>query len=343
LINITTEILEKYARLDDKETNSGIVILEEKPGISFYEKAVKSIVSLEETLDFLEKNALFYKGYKNQRGVIGATGAISWELKKDRTYELISYRPKDRWGEERLVDNDSVKEIDNKFPLTFDNFDYINKHNRLIPSSPCPVLYGIRGDKPKELIEAKSYIKSEKQSGWLLFESNQGTDDHLQKKKVNNIKRYESVITEGKVDKEPVTIKGGHVIFSIHDSTGSIDCACYEPTKQFRDVIRQLTFDDEIEVYGGVRKEPLTVNLEKIRLINLADKIVKVENPVCPKCGKHMKSIGKNQGYKCKKCGIKSDKAKIKKIDREIKTGFYEVPVCARRHLSKPLKRMNRP
>jgi len=343
IINITKKTLKKHARLDDRNTNSGFVIFDKKPGISFYRKAVKSIVSIEESLNFLDENAVFYKGYKNKRGIIGATGAVSWEPKYDKTYELISYRPKHRWGKKRIVQDESVKEIDKMFPSTFDNFDHKNKHNRLVPSSPCPVLYGIRGDKFQQLIEAKYHIKSEKTEGWLLFESNQGTDDHLQEKNVNEIQRYESVIVRGKIDKKPTTINGGHVIFSIKDSTVSIDCAGYEPTKEFRNLIRNLIVDDEVKVYGGVRKKPLTINLEKIEIINLSNKIIKVENPVCPKCGKHMKSIGKEQGYKCKKCGIKSYKAKMRRLDRKIKTGLYEVPVCARRHLSKPLKRIDLP
>ena len=66
-----------------------------------------------------------------------------------------------------------------------------------------------------------------------------------------------------------------------------------------------------------------------------------LKNPtVCPKCKKHMKSVGTNQGYRCKKCGTKSDKPKIVEKKRELELGFYEVPVCARRHLSKPLKRI---
>ncbi len=71
----------------------------------------------------------------------------------------------------------------------------------------------------------------------------------------------------------------------------------------------------------------------------LVDDFIKIENPICPICKKHMKSKGKNQGYKCFKCKTKKLYPKIKKKDRNIKIGFYEVPVCARRHLSKPLKR----
>lgn len=336
---IIKKILKKYAKLDDENTNSGFIIFKNKPSVEFYKKAVQNIVSLDETIKFLEKKAIYYKGFKNKRGLIGATGAVSWNP-LDRTYELISYREKSKWGTKRFVDDKTVKKIDKKFPSTFDNFDYENNHNRLVPNSPCPILYGIRGDNPKDLIEAKSLIKSEKIDSWMIFESNQGTDDHLKKKSIKDIKSYDSVITKGTVYNLPNTIKGGHVIFSIKDKTGIIDCAAYEPTKQFRDIIKKLIINDQAEFYGGVREKPLTINLEKINIKSLSNKIIKIENPICKKCGKHMKSIGKNQGFRCKKCGFKSDKPKMEKIERKIKPGFYEVPVCARRHLSKPLKKM---
>ena len=59
-------------------------------------------------------------------------------------------------------------------------------------------------------------------------------------------------------------------------------------------------------------------------------------------CGKNMKSIGKDQGYRCKKCGTKlpEESADYETVERELEPGFYEVPVCARRHLSKPLQRL---
>jgi len=336
---IVEQTIDICARLDDENTNSGFVLTKEKPEISAYKNAVERIVTLEETKEILrEKNALF-KGYKNKRGLIGATASISWEPQDDKSYELISYRKKQKWGRKRSVDDKSTKKMDKTFDSTFDNYDYENKHNRLVPSSPCPVLFGIRGDSDKDLISAKSIIESEKTDSWLLFETNQGTDDHLQKKKIKDVLAYDSVIIRGEVIKIPKTIVGGHVIFSIKDTTGEIDCAAYEPTKQFRNLIRELLPGDTVEVYGGVRKKPLTINLEKIKVVKLAKNILKVENPVCPKCGKHMKSRGKNQGYKCIKCGEKSNKPILRELKRNIKIGFYEVPVCARRHLSKPLKR----
>jgi len=334
------EIINKYARFDDKKTNPGFVILKKQPSSEIYEKSVKGIVSLEETEKLLDSLGAVYKGYKNKRGLIGATASVAWSPKLDKTYELIAYREKKRWGTKRRVDSNSVKKINESFSSTFDNFDYENNHNRLVPSSPCPVLYGIRGENIDDLIQASSVVKSEKVESWIIFETNQGTDEHLQRRNINKIAPYQSVITKGIVTKMPYTIEGGHVIFSIKDSTGEIDCAAYEPTKQFRDIIRELIHGDKIEVYGGVREKPLTINLEKINIKHLEKQVEKVENPVCPKCGKHMKSKGTGQGYKCKKCGTKSEKPLIKERKRNIKTGFYEVPVCARRHLSKPLKRM---
>lgn len=338
------EIVEKsvddYARLEDENTNSGFVLLKKQPSFKIYEKTVKKITSLKEIIKILNESNAFFKGYKNKRGLIGATAAVSWVQKKDKTFELITYRKKEKWGKKRFVDDNSTKKMDKIIKTTFDNYDYENKHNRLVPNSPCPILYGIRGENYKDLIKAKSLIKSEKVDSWLIFETNQGTDDHLQKIIINKIQPYQSAVIKGSVCKSPFTIKGGHVFFKIKDSTGVIDCAAYEPTKQFRNIIRNLVIGDVVEVYGGVREKPLTINLEKINIKKLKELTKKIENPVCPSCGKHMKSKGKNQSFKCIKCGTKSKKPLFKKLKREISLGFYEVPVCARRHLSKPLKRM---
>lgn len=338
--DIVEETVEEFARLEDDNTNSGIVVIDSKPTFNIYKKTVKEIVNLKEIKEILDNLGAYYKGYKNQRGLIGATASIAWASNYDKTYEIITYRKKNKWGSKRDVDDKTTKIIDNKYPSTFDNFDYLNQHNRLVPNSPCPILYGIRGENFRDLINVKSEIKSETIDNWIIFQTNQGTDDHLQKKNISEVNLYESVVINGVINKDPFTIEGGHVIFKIKDTTGEIDCAAYEPTKEFRNTIRSLITGDKVEVYGGVRKKPLTINLEKIMIKKLGKNMIKIENPICPKCGKHMKSKGKNQGYKCIKCGKKSDKPHIKEEKRKIQKGLYEVPVCARRHLSKPLKRL---
>ena len=97
--------------------------------------------------------------------------------------------------------------MDKKFPSTFDNYDYKNNHNRLFPSSPCPVLFGIRGDNYKDLEKAKDTIESESIYGHLIFQTNQGTDDHLEKTTIEKIKPYQSVIVSGNIIDKPHTIR----------------------------------------------------------------------------------------------------------------------------------------
>jgi len=338
--HIVERVIRKYARVEDEQTNPGFVLLDEPPSFELYEKTVKEIVSIEETKQILDSLGADYRGYKNGRGLVGATASVAWFPRHDKTYELITYREEKKWGTGRIVDDESVKNMDKMYTSTFDNYDYENNHNRLVPNSPCPILYGIRGESEEELIHASSMITSEVVDSWLMFETNQGTDDHLQKKTIADIQPYQSVITVGHVIQNPHTIKGGHVIFTIEDLTGKVDCAAYEPTKQFRRDIRELSIGDIVEVYGGVREKPLTINIEKIKIKKLTKLIEKVENPICPRCGKHMRSKGTNQGYKCKNCGTKREKPVSKEKKRDISIGLYEVPVCARRHLSKPLKRM---
>ncbi|MBN1861119.1 MAG: DUF1743 domain-containing protein [Candidatus Thermoplasmatota archaeon] len=338
---IVREILKKQARIEDENTNPGFVLLSTRPPLHLYKKAVRSIVTLDDVLLVLQKLHARFEGYKNQRGLIGAAAAIAWDP-DDCTFEVIAYRMNTRWGTKREVDGESVKKLDEKYRSTFDNYDYRNHHNRITPNSPCPILFGIRGDVAEELTAAVASVNSEPIESWLVFQSNQGTDEHLQQKRINEVKPFESVRIEGKVTENPHTISGGHVLFNLTDGTSIIPCIAYEPTKEFRGIIRGLFNGDLVTVYGAVRESPLTVNLEKIFIKELTSVPLKTENPVCPKCGKHMKSKGKEQGYKCIRCKTTSNAPIIQNQPRSIAKGFYEVPVCARRHLSKPLKRMNK-
>ncbi len=177
--------------------------------------------------------------------------------------------------------------------------------------------------------------------------TNQGTDEHLRQAKVAEVKPYWSVIVVGEVSSAPKIILGGHVIFSMRDKTGKIDCAAYEPTRQFRDVAKKLIIGDKVVAYGGVKEKPelpLTINLEKLSILKLVPVLQKV-NPTCPRCGKRMKSEGKDKGYSCKRCKVKvpTSAAKLVEMRREIEVGAFEVPPRARRHLAKPLVRVAYP
>ncbi len=355
LLERATKVIEHNAELSAKNTNPGIVVLDAQVSLpdNLYWQTVREVMKLDHIKNILENSNAVFKGFKNSRGLIGAAAAISWAQfisvtpKVDKTYEILSYRKKARWGTPREIDEASVIEMDTRVGNTFDNYDHHNSHINIAPNSPCPVLFGIRGEAPEVLHGALKLINSEVVDQWLIFETNQGTDDHLQSSSISEVRPYQSVITEGNIVTEPRTINGGHVIVAIadaeNDTNGKIDCAAYEPTKGFREIVKQLKPGDQVRIYGSIRAEPLTINIEKLEIINLADQTVKTANPKCPDCGKSMKSIGSGKGYRCRNCAIKLPETSAiwDKVDRELKRGIYEVPVCARRHLSKPLKRIN--
>ena len=333
--------IEKYAEFSSENTNPAYVLCPTAIASDLYKKAVHELVTKQMVLQEIEKVHGAYHLFKNGRGIIGAASAISWDPQTDRTYELIAYRMESCWGTKRKVTAQSVIDMDAACSSTFNNYDYANKSMCIVPNSPCPILYGIRGDDVTVLPRCQQMIQSEAVHAWMIFASNQGTGEHLKKKSIAAISPYTSVIVQGTVSKKPVRLHGGHVIFAITDDTGNtIDCAAYEPTKQFRDVVDQLQIGDIVEIYGGIREEPLTVNIEKINIVKLTEVFEKIENPVCPVCGKHMRSRGSSQGYRCKICKTTAEKPVMQKKKRNLTEGFYEVPVCAMRHLSKPLKRM---
>ncbi|MFQ5909301.1 MAG: DUF1743 domain-containing protein [Thermoplasmata archaeon] len=335
-----SRIFESNAHFHEEETNPAFAILQRKPSPSLYWLAVRGLVSLPEVEREVSRLGTIKK-YKNGRGLIGACAAISW-VPRDRTYEVITYRKPSDWGSPRRISAESVRRMDKGTRSTFNNYDYLNERVAIAPNSPCPVLYGIRGDEPDELLEAMGMIDSERFDRWNLFLTNQGTDDHLMSRFTSEIGEHESVIIKGRVSREPRDLVGGHVVLEIEDGRGEIECTAYEPTKQFREVVRGLCFGDEVRVFGSVRDAPRTINLEKIEVLRLEKKFRKTGNPTCPVCGKSMKSLGKGSGYRCRNCHTKAaeKEAKVVEVERRTRVGFYEPPVCARRHLSKPLLRM---
>lgn len=337
--DIVVSTVEEMAEFDDPNTNPGIVFLETAVPpevIEFSRRVIQEVVTIPEAMELAKKYGRVHS-FKNGRGVIGALAAIGATLEEDHTYELMVYRQKERWGTPRDIKKESVLKADQTtYPLTWDIVDLTNDVIVFSPHSSCPVLFGIRGGDINAIQNAFEIIKSEPLEHHILFKTNQGTDVHLKKANILDVLDGSSYILKGIVNALPNTIRGGHVIVSIAENGHSIDCAAYEPTKGFRDVVRKLCVGDEVVVYGSMKDR--TINLEKIEIISLADQFIK-QNPICT-CGKRMKSAGRHQGYRCKKCGTSADKPKYISIKRDIEMGLYEVPPSARRHISKPLVRV---
>ncbi|MGD8919172.1 MAG: DUF1743 domain-containing protein, partial [Nitrosopumilaceae archaeon] len=259
----------------------------------------------------------------------------------------LSYRKRSKFGKERKISATSVKTMQQlTFPHTFNSFDDKKSRVLITPHGPDPVFYGVRGEKIESLLEATKILETKEQlDGHLIFKSNQGTGDHLKNTLTKKtLKPYASGIVIGLVSSIPKIEKGGHVFFSITTDYTEIHCAIYQPTG-LSSIGLNLIKGDKIRVGGGIRKasktHPRTLNLEFIEIINLEKNIVQT-NPLCLKCNKKMKSKGKNQGYKCVKCGKTAKNKTRLEIPRQIKKQLYIPDISAHRHLSRPITRVGK-
>jgi tRNA(Ile2)-agmatinylcytidine synthase len=344
-------LVEEHSDLGFRGTNPGIVFFpnEKIPQEirTFAGNAITGIVTLKEATELIQKFGGEALGFKNCRGIIGALAAVGETFEGDHTYELIAYRVPEKYGVKRRVDEASIFEMDKLTqPYTFNNVDSEKGRVIITPRGPDPILFGIRGETPSAVKKAFELVEPlEQVERWLVFRSNQGTDAHLKRAAaLNQIESYQSVVVKGVVSRSPRLVPLRHVIFAIKDESGEVDCAAYEPTGALRKVARKLIVGDSVEVYGAVRKpspnKRLTVNLEKISVLALAPKTV-LHNPVCPKCGKRLESMGKGKGFRCKKCGTRFDSAsKVSAtVERDLQTGLYVTSTRSQRHLTKPLRR----
>ncbi|HXX87449.1 MAG TPA: tRNA(Ile)(2)-agmatinylcytidine synthase [Candidatus Acidoferrum sp.] len=349
--NAVINTVEKHSDLDCEGTEPGIVFLcrESIPREfrAFAEKTISQVVNLREAVRLVKVFGAEAVGFKSGRGIIGSLAAVGETLHADHTYEIIAYRKSENWGSKRKMDEASIFEMDKATaPFTFNNVDFEKNRVIITPRGPDPVLFGVRGETAEIVKRAFVMIKPlEPIERWMIFRTNQGTDAHLRPvKSISKIAPSNSVIAKGTVSESPRIVPRRHVIFSICDKTGQVDCAAYEPTGSLRRAAMELIVGDAVEAYGGVRvatrKKPLTVNLEKIRVLELAQKIA-VENPTCGRCGKRLKSMGKDKGFRCEKCG--SRYRNLERIEttqqRCLKRGLYITAVRSQRHLTKPFRR----
>ncbi|UCE95262.1 MAG: DUF1743 domain-containing protein [Candidatus Bathyarchaeota archaeon] len=359
--SVVNDVFEKMA--DTVEENSDLGFKDTDPGIVFFkgvripqeiktfaQEAISGIVRKEQALRLIKRFKAEALGFGTGYGIVGALAAIGETLDLDFTYELIAYRKPENRGTKRQLDLASVKEMDRKTkPQTFNNIDSETGRILITPRGPDPILYGIRGETPEIVIKAHRFVRSlEPIERWVVFRTNHGTDAHL--KGINaimDIQPYHPVIIKGAVASMPRLVPKRHRFFSIKDETGKVDCAAYEPTGTLRKIARKLIIGDIVEVYGGVRpsfkEHPLTINLEKLRILELAPKRV-THNPKCPTCGKRMSSMGKDQGFRCPRCRFRSSSLKKRDYEesRRIARGLFISSPRAQRHLTKPKCRYGR-
>ena len=322
------------------DSQPGIVISDVFLPEGLYWQGVTNIVTEEILSDAIE--GAISQGYRGSRGIYGAACSIAWTGSSSKsngishTWELIGYREKEKWGSKRDISASSVHEVGH-LDGVFSCHDSDGKV-AMVPNSPCPVLWGFRGTEHKTLIDNFDNLGPEKPFRWILYKTNQATDDHLRTMEISDISDGDSVWLEVEVSSKPNVIKGGHRFFKVSDSEGAtVKCAAFEPSKTFRHAIDSLEVGDILIICGSFKKD--TINLEKIRLLELTKRFSKSANPVCD-CGRRTHSSGKGMHYRCKVCGKKYDRPEMIEITPDLEIGWYEPPASARRHLTTPISLM---
>ena len=308
------------------------------------ETAMYKLIHRNSVRKFYGKNKLEIFNLGNGQGLVGALGVIGYRF-SDHTFELLSYRTKQKFGSKRIVEKSLVKNMHEKTSKnTFNSYDLENDSVLITPNGPDPVFYGIRGEDPKSVISAsKMLAHSEKLDGYMIFKTNQGTGDHLKNEiDTEKFQPYTSGTIKGIVSSVPIIEKGGHVFFMLNTKGKEIRCGVYKPT-QITHVAKNLTIGDTVYIGGGVRKASRkysrVFNIEFLHIKKLVV-VKKLKNPFCKKCKKHMKSEGRNQGFRCIRCGKKAYEKNSEIISRQIKTGLYIPTTSAHRHLTRPKERL---
>lgn len=349
--DLTCEYVRENSEIRSGDASPGVVMLvsDEIPEAlqRFSYRSLVEILPREMALRLIRNYGLSHRGFGGGRGLIGAVAALGNRLEKDHTYELIAYRRGENWGTVRRVSASSVVKMDKMTgSKTFNNYDYEEQRVLITPRGPDPVLLGIRGESPQTVLEAYDSLSiSEPVERHLVFRTNQGTDGHLrQPLDPRKLKPHGSGHLTGHITATPHIEIGGHVYFKLGNHGWEVDCAVYEPARNFRKTVLELIPRDFVEVGGGVRlgtsRHPWTLNVEYLRVLKIARKL-KLTNPFCRKCGKRMESQGKSQPLRCRGCGHEDKEAGkiIHEEARKVSEGLYLPPSGSQRHLAKPIIR----
>lgn len=341
-LELTKEIVFEHAVEDDDRTNPGIVVAPQEPServSDFTLRVIRELVAISDAERLIKSEGYLQAHQGNGRGRIGALAAIgSGTALDDWTYEFISYRGPDVRGTERDVDHDAIFDAADEFyPEAWDTVDRVQNETVCVPHTPGPILFGIRGDSARAVKGLTQRLQGTTEPIYAqqLFKTNQGTDVHLQDAVIESVKNDTAYRVDGTVTKEPHTKEGGHVFFEVEDQADTLSVVAFEPTKHFRDVVRNLRVGDDLTLCGEVTSDTLKLEKFAVRSLNTVERV----NPVCPDCGNTMKSAGANAGYRCKNCSNYAENKDDRKVERELSSGWYEVPPCARRHIAKPLIR----
>jgi len=344
---IALETVEKTTVASARGTDPAVAFLKGQVPRALREystRALHDVLSVREARAIATSVGAEVHALMGVRGIIGSLAAIGAGLDSvGHTFEIVAYRIRENLGSPRRIDHESVKLMNAKHGnRTFNNLDPESGRVLVSPHGPDPVLLGIRGYRPQDVLSAFNEVQlGEEVERVMIFRTNQGTDAHLRKmRRAVDLKSHQSGAVKGRVEDVPRVVRGGHVIFRLRDDSGSIDCAVYRPTGSLALAARDLIPGDRVRACGGIRGRRngrTTLNVEKLEVLHLVEKIEHA-NPMCEDCGGRCESMGRGQGLRCKKCGRRDEYASKIQVrqQRHLQSTIYVPPPRARRHLTMP-------
>lgn len=277
---------------------------------AFYKSAVSSEIELQNVPEVTR--------YWGGNGRIGATAAVLWPAAQC-TYEAIAWRSNEAEGR-RQLDEVALAEVED----LKDTFLCRNPKlgtSLLAPRGNSPVLFGIRSWTKDGAQHALDILEqgndTEPSKGSLVFQTNQATGDHLEEP-VEAYVRSKSILKKGHVVLE--TTQGTWMAFR---QSGHIA------------LLSQWVIKGDLLIGNGLRDEDDVLHLE---LLKVKKSISEQKRPLCVRCNKSMKSMGKNQGLRCKRCNLTSDRGWVEVERIPPFQNWVQPPPSSRRHLSKPLQ-----
>ena len=291
----------------------GMVWYNTQPQDDFYWSAVTREVTINE----VPKADFSWGGH----GIIGASAAVTWPGVK-HTFEAIS------WRENKFIINRKKRDIDmsalelvDSDPETFMSRDMRSKNILIAPRGNCPVLFGLRA-KTHSAAEKNcdillSAAKTEQAEGYIIFKTNQATDDHLTENKTGIVTSI-NILKRGTV----VIETNHHGKLLAFGESGKVK------------LLSQWLQEGDLIEFNGLKANDGSVHLEKLRVVKAKSTR---QRPLCDDCQVTMKSMGKNQPVRCPKCRRTSEVLWLEIKRNPPFDNWVQPPNDARRHLSKPL------
>ena len=302
---------------------------------SLYDRAVRSVVPIEDADDALRRAGYLTWVRGSRRGLVGAAAAVAWPGRR-ATWELLTYRRPERLGTPRSVDAMSVRAAERRFSELFQCYDERTRRLLVAPHTACPILFGLRATSPGVLERAARSVRSEPVDRWLRFRTNQGTGDHVRYPLVGPLEPFVSGRLRGTIAGPTTDVRGGHVRFELLDRDGRrVPCLVFEPSKTLPAVARSLAQGETVELWGG-RGEDTTFRVEGIVLGRRNDVREPGPRPRCPTCGRAARSLGRGRGYRCAECRVRlpPEARPVRVEPPRFGPGIYRPTASARRHLA---------